>query len=143
MADEAIGVFVGASFPRMVGSSKETRYRGLRLNVLIAMELSAIVKGYGDKLTLVLLDGLYTGLSDQDRGPGGDFLDNNEASCPFDEGDDAVMTIATDDGIAFPVADYMAGFHDLRALGDMALAAQNTSGIIGIVAFAPSFRHYS
>ncbi len=51
------------------------------------------------------------------------------------------MAVTADDGVAFPVADFMAGFNSLGAFGDMALAAQNTPGVIGIVALSPALGH--
>ena len=51
------------------------------------------------------------------------------------------MAVTADDSVAFPVADFMTGFHGLGSFRDMALAAQNTPGIIGIVALSPAFGH--
>ena len=68
LADKAVGVFISAPFPRMVRSSKETFDRSLSLYFLVAVELSPVVKGNGNKLTFVLLDGLDASLRDQKRG---------------------------------------------------------------------------
>ncbi len=53
----------------MIRSSEEAFDRGLSLYFLVAMELSAIVKGNGYKPAVVLLDGLDASLSDQEGGP--------------------------------------------------------------------------
>ena len=123
LANKAIGIFVSAPFPGMIRGGEETLDRGLSLYFLVAMELSTVVKGDGDELALVLLDGLDAGLSDLEGGSGGYLLNDDEASSPFDERNNAVMAVAANDGIAFPVADFMARFHGLGALRDMALTA--------------------
>jgi len=98
----------------MIGSREVTLYGKSLLYVLVAVELGSVVEGNGKEMLLVFLDSLDTGIGDLCSGPGGYFLDDHEARGALNQGNDTVMPVASDDGIALPVADLAAGFDFLR-----------------------------
>jgi len=88
----------------MIGVSEVAGHRVDLLELLVTMEFSAIIKRDCFEVFLVFANRLNARLIYFFDGPGFDLLYNKEASFPFDESDDAMVTIAANHRIAFPVA---------------------------------------
>ena len=107
--------------------------------LLVSMEFCAIIERDRFEVFPMLTYGFYASLVDLFNGPSLDLLDDKEASLPFYQRNDAMVTVATDYRIAFPVPDACSVFNLLRSFLDHAFALQTAPGIMGIVAFSPSF----
>lgn len=87
----------------MVGSGEVTRYRKDILEFLVPMELGAIIERDRLEVFLMLSNSLDACLVDFFDGSSLDLLDYKEACLPFDKRYDAMMTVAANHRIAFPV----------------------------------------
>ena len=58
LADESVGVFVGASLPGVVGGCEVAGYKLRLFDLLVVVELGAIVEGDCAELVVVLFDSL-------------------------------------------------------------------------------------
>ena len=91
------------------------------------MELSAVVEG----------DCLESGWVFSDDCQGGrchgvccsrfQLSDDSQAGLSFNEGEETVMTIAADHGVAFPMTELRTAIDFRRPFRDMALAGQNSA----------------
>jgi hypothetical protein len=91
------------------------------------MEFSTVVEGDRLKAGLMFSDCLQGGLCHRSGGPRLQLLDNSEAGLPFNKSEKAVMAIAADHGVSFPVTELQTGLDHRRPLRDMALAWQNSA----------------
>jgi hypothetical protein len=138
LADESVGVFVGAALPGVVRSGEVDRGAELMLNVLVAVELDAVVGSDGaDLMRLLGEEGDHASVGVCDGGAG-QWSDADQAALAFDEGDDAGLTAAVD-SIAFPIAEARPTFDDRRSLCDHALAGEATAAVVTPIAFAALF----
>lgn len=126
LADQAVEVFVATPFPRMIWGSKVALDREVLLELLVAVELGAVVKCDCLETDVVFSDSVQGGLCHGSGGSRLQLLDDSEAGLSFDEGENAVMPIAANHGISLPVAELQAGCDLWRPLRDMALAGQNS-----------------
>jgi hypothetical protein len=137
LPDEAIGVLVRATFPGVVRRGEEERNACGGVDVLVAMELRAVVSG--DRA-----DGQGSGGDEADRsavelgdGPGLELCDEYEASRAFDEREDAVFVgDGTEHGVCFPVADLAPVLGCCRTLGDVPLPGESATRVVAAVSFA-------
>ena len=138
LAEQAIGVFVGAALPRVMGSSEVEGGVELALQGLVHMELGAVVGGDGaDGMRFVAQegDGALQSFVGTDAS---DFADANQAAFAFDDRDGGGLT-ATMHGVDLPITEPGALVDDGRALRDHALTGETTSAIVARVAFALEF----
>lgn len=106
----------------MIGISEVARYRKCFFELLIAMEFGAIIKRDRLEAFPMLAYGLNAGPVHLFDGTGLDLFDDKEACLPFHERNDAMMAIASDHCIAFPVPDAGSVFNLQRPFLDHALA---------------------
>ena len=111
----------------MIGSSEVAFEREVLFKLLVAMELGAVVEGDRLETGAMFLDGLQGGLGNGSGGSRVQLFDDGEAGLSFNEGENAVVEIAADHSIAFPMTELQTGF-DLRwALRDMPLTRENSA----------------
>jgi hypothetical protein len=104
----------------MVGMG-EVAFQGKGLfELLVAMEFSTIIERNGLEAFLMLLYCIQARFVDLFDGPSIDLLDDKEARLPFDERNDAMMTVAAYYRIAFPMADACPVFNLKRSFLDHA-----------------------
>lgn len=127
LADQAVEIFVGSPFPRMVGSSEVALQREVSLYLCVTMEFSTVVKGDRLKASLVFINGIQGGLCSGGRGSRFQLLDDREAGFSFNESENAVMPIAADHSVSLPMTESRTGFDRGGALRDVALAWQNSA----------------
>jgi hypothetical protein len=122
LADQAVEVLIAAPFPRMVGGSEITLEREMLLELLVAVELGAVVEGDCLETGKVFCDSVQSGLCHGSGGSRLQLFDDGEAGLSFDEGENAVMAIAADHSVSLPVTELSTGFDGVRPLGNMPLA---------------------
>jgi hypothetical protein len=93
------------------------------------MELSSVVEGDCLKSRLVFLDCIQGCLIHGDSGARFQLLDDSEAGLAFYESENAVMAIAADHSVSFPMTESQTGFDRKGSLRDVALAWQNSARI--------------
>ncbi len=104
----------------MIGVGEVAGYRIELLELLVTMEFRPVIKSYCLEAFLMFANSLKTGLVHFFDGPSFDLLNNKETSFSLDERDDAMVTIAADHRIAFPVADVCSVFNFKRSVLDHA-----------------------
>jgi len=137
LADEAVGVLVGAAFPGMMRGGEVDFGAESAFEVLVAVELDAVVGREG-------MDGM--GLMGEQRGQarvglldGGpdERAEDGVAALALDSGGNAGLAPAVD-GVRFPVAESTALRDDFRPILDAAFAREPAAAILSAVAFAPA-----
>jgi len=137
LTNQSVGVLVGPAFPRVVRCREIEPHAGRALDVLVAVELGAVI--CGDRVDLVRgvpfdqLDSSHCGLL---GGTGAQLADLQEPCLAFDQADDAVLARITDNGVNFPVPDVLTQLDGGRSLGDMAFAGQTSAAVVVPVALA-------
>lgn len=106
----------------MVGIGEVASYRKSLFELLVAMELGAIIERDRLEAFPMLAYGLHAGPVHLFDGTSLYLLDDKEASFSFDERNDAMMAVAADHGIAFPVPDACSMFNLHRPFLDHAFA---------------------
>ena len=127
LSDQTVKILVCAAFPRMVRRSEVALQREVSLYLCVAMELSSVVKGDRLEAGLVFLDCIQGSLSCGGGGARFQLFDDREAGFPFNESENAVMAIAADHSVSFPMTELQTSFDLRRPLGDMSLAGQNSA----------------
>jgi hypothetical protein len=94
---------------------------------LVAMEFSSVVESDCLEGGFVFLDSIQGGLCNGGGGSRLQLFDDSEAGLSFNESEKAVMAIAADHSVSFPVAELQTGFDHRRPLRDMAFAWQNSA----------------
>ena len=94
----------------MVRGGEVAFHREELLKGLVAMELRTVVECDCLEVVLVFLKGLGSGLGDSFGSSGVQLFDDGEARHAFYQGEEAVVRIAADDGISFPVAEFQTAF---------------------------------
>ena len=118
LPDKSIGVFIGSSFPGVVGRSEEAGNRESMFKFFVAMEFGTIIKRDCHKSSPMLFDSLNTSFRNFKCGSRWHFLNDNESSSTLDQSNDTVVTVSSDYGISFPVTDFISSFNMLWANGD-------------------------
>ena len=126
LADQAVEVLVAASFPRVVGGSEVALKREMLLELLVAVELGAVVEGDCLEAGAVFSDSAQSGLCHGIGSTRLQLFDDGEAGLSLDEGENTVMAIAANHRIALPVAELQTGLDLWRPFRDMALTGQNS-----------------
>jgi hypothetical protein len=111
----------------MVRSGEVALQGEVEFKLLVAMEFSSVVEGDRLKAGLVCLDSIQGGLCDRGGSSRLQLFDDSEAGLSFNESENAVMAIATDHGVSFPMTELQTGFDRKGPLRDMSLAGQNSA----------------
>jgi hypothetical protein len=127
LADQTVEILVGSAFPRMIGGSEVALQREALLEVFVTVEFGAVVESDRLEAGLVFLNCTQGSLRHGSGGPRLQLFDNSEAGFTFNESENAVMAIAADHSVSFPMAELRTGFHHGGPLRDMALAWQNSA----------------
>ena len=135
LAEEAIGVFVGAAFPGVVRGGEVEASVQLAGDIFEAMKFGAVVRGEAeDRMGFVFEQ--EDGPAGGESGSGlGEFADADDTAFAFDDGGDAGLAAAMD-GVQFPVADASAAVHDGGTVLDHGLAGDPAAAVVAAVAFA-------
>ena len=138
LANETVGVFVGAAFPGVMGRGKVDLGGKLFFDLFINMELGAVVGGDG-------LNPVSIGLEDFDgsvegvlASGAGEFADADQAGFSFHDGDNAGFAGAMN-RVDLPVADPATSLDNRRTRGNHLFAREPASTIITTVALAFKF----
>ena len=126
LADQAVEVLVAAPFPRMVGGSEVALEREMLLELLVAVELGAVVEGDRLESGVVFSYGVQSGLCHGSGGTRLQFFDDGEAGLSLNQSENAVMAIAANHRISLPVAELQTGLDLWRPFRDMALTGKNS-----------------
>ncbi len=111
----------------MVRGGEVALQREALLELPIAMEFGTVVEGDGLKAGLVFSDCLQGGLCHRSGSTRLQLFDDSETGLPFDKSEKAVMAIAADHCVSFPMTELQTGFDHRRPLRDMALSWQNSA----------------
>lgn len=136
LANESIGVLVAAAFPGVVRSGEIEGDAGGFFNLVIGMELGAVVGGDGLESPGVLHNKSDGPLIQFFFGAGLELPDQHEACAALDQRNDTVQG-ASHDGVDLPVTAAGAFCRRLGALRDMALAGESAPAVVAAVALAP------
>ena len=138
LADKTVRIFVGASFPGVMGSGEvDGRIEGC-LERFVAMKLDPVVRGdgshgmrfvgeQGDEPSIGVLDGWAEERPDSD-----------DATLALNGGSDAGLARAVH-GVGFPVTEAAARGHNLGTVLDHPLTREPAAAVLSTVAFTPSF----
>ncbi len=136
LADEAVGVFVGATFPGVMGRGEiELQTDGV-LDCGIAMELGAVVGGDGAEVLGVALGQANGAVVELLCGARLELADQDVTGFALDQADDAVLVAVAHDGVDLPMAELAAPGNRGWAFGEMALAGEPAAAVVGAVALA-------
>ena len=124
---QTVKILVGAAFPRMVGCSEVALQGEVLLELYVAMEFSAVVKGDRLEAGFVFADCIQGGLSCRGGGARFQLFDDGETGFPFNESKNAVMAVAADHSISLPMTELRTGFDHRRSLRNMALSWKNSA----------------
>ena len=139
LADEAVGVFVQSAFPRVVWCGEVEFHAGFGLDGFVVVEFGAVVGCECSDGSVVALDEPNDALVELCSSSCAEFSDQDVLGFSLDQGGDAVLVVSADDGVDFPVAESGAIFSPRRAFGDVALACEDATGIVGSIAFSALF----
>ena len=138
LADESVGVFVGAAFPGMVRIGEVEACAEVLLDVLVAMELDSVVGSDGADLVRLIgeqCDQVGVGVLD---GGARQWCDADEAGLSFHGSEDAGLALAVH-RVGFPIANANAALDDFGTLVEEALASEATAAVVSPVPFAAAF----
>lgn len=91
------------------------------------MEFGSVVEGDCLEAGFVFFDGVQGGLGHGGGSSRLQLLDDSEAGLSFNECENAVMEIAADHSVSFPMTELPTGFDRRRPQRDMSLAWQNSA----------------
>jgi len=138
LADESVGVLVGAAFPSMMWQSEVDSGVESLLEELVHVELGAVVGGDGmDGMRLVPEQGSGAGERLLGADPG-DLAEAEETAAAFDKGHGGWFAFAMQ-GVGFPVAEATALVDEGRALSDHAFAGEAPPAVLAGIALAAPF----
>ena len=136
LADQAVGVFVGAALPGAVGRCEVEGDARFELDEFVVVEFRAVVGGDGCKKPREPsheLEGSGIGLL---LGSWHELADEQVAGTALDEADDTVLGVLTDDRVDLPVVRFQAPFDGRWALADVAFSGEAAAGIGAAVEFS-------
>lgn len=140
LAEQAVGVLVGAAFPRVVGGGEGEAGGGGPLERGVVMELRAVVGGDGAHGMGLGPDEAGGAGVDLGRPADAQLAEEDVAGLALDEGEGAGAGLAgSAHGIHFPVAQLGARLDDLRPGGDGPFPGQAAAAVVAAVAFPPLF----
>lgn len=133
LANKAVCVFVCTAFPGVVRSGEVEGGAEFFLNIFIAVELSAVVRGDGMHL---MRTEQFDGALLCERGGGlSEGAQSKQASLALDDGDHAGFALPVN-GVDFPIVASSALLDDSRAFANHAFAREAPPAVGSAVAFA-------
>jgi hypothetical protein len=138
LAQEPIGVFIGAAFPGVMGSGEVDYGVEAFFEGFVHVELGTVISRDGmDGMRFVAQDGggARQGLLRPDAR---ELADAHESAFAFDHGDRGWLAAAVD-GVDLPVTDAGALIDDRRSVANHAFAGEATAAVLAGVAFPASF----
>lgn len=135
-ANQAIGIFIGAALPGVMGGGEVELQSERALDRGIAVELGAVVGDDGAKVFGVVLGQANGAVVELMRRSRLELADQEVAGFALHRADDAMLVAVAHHGVDLPVAELAASKHPRRAFGDMALTREAAAAVIGAVAFA-------
>lgn len=136
LADEAVGVFVGAALPGLVWVGEVEGGAEMLFDELVSVELGTVVGGDGlDFMWSEDLDDAGLGVL---NGRLREFAEAEESGFAVYGREEGGFVCAVH-GIKLPVSFPRAGVDDGRALGDHAFAGEATAAVGAAIAFTPLF----
>ena len=136
LPDQAVGIFVGAALPGVMGSGEVKPQSDGALDRGVAVELGAVIGGDGVEPVGVALGQADRPVVELLRGAGPELADEEVAALALHQAHDAVLIAGPHDGIDLPVPDAPAVEHMRGTIGEVALAGEPAATVIGAVAFA-------
>jgi len=138
LADQAVGVFIGAALPRVMWSGEVKRRAGGLFDGGVVMEFGAVVSGDAFEL-------LRMPTHESQRSVIGVFLrssselaDHDVAGFALDDREEAVLIALADHRVDLPVTDLAAQLGGERPLADVFLAGETAAAVVSAVAFTTS-----
>jgi len=98
----------------MVRSREVAFQREVVLEDLVVMELRAVVQGEGFKVSSAFSDSGKCSLGNGVGCSGVQFFDDDEPGFAFNKSEDAVVTVAADQGISLPVSEHFTRLDFIR-----------------------------
>lgn len=139
LANKAVGVFVAAAFPGVMRCREvEAGPCGL-FNVLIPMELGAVVSGDGFDVVAIPMNDRDHALIQSLFGSVFELSDDQKTGFALDQSDDATLGTTAHTRINLPMADGASRLDDGWSLGDVVLAGQAAAAVVGAVTFSSLF----
>ncbi len=136
LADQPVGVLVGAALPGVVRRRKVERHLAFLLHFLIAVKFTAVVRGDGVVATGMPRHQFQQPPGGFPDGPLGQLADLIETAFAIDERDDRFQAAAMH-GVDFPMSDGFTASGLLRAFTDRTLARKPAAAVVGSVALPP------
>ena len=137
LAEQTVGVLGGAALPGVVGGGEVDEGAGGTLDVLVGVELGAVVEGEGVGGSRGVVDELDGAAVEGLGGTVGELAEQDEAGTTVDEGEDAGASRAAEDGVALKVTDAGSEVGLEGTLGDHALAGEAAAAVIRAIVFSP------
>lgn len=133
---QPVGVLVGAALPGVVGGAEVEAHIPLLLDLGIAMELGAVIRGEGLEQPWCPLDDLVQPLVEAVDGAVVELADEGQPGAAFDQADGTVKRAGACDRIDLPVAELLAQLDVLRPFRDMPFAGQASAAVVSAVTFS-------
>ena len=103
LTDQAVGVFVGTAFPRVMRGGEVEGDTGRALELCVVVEFGAIVSGGGFEALRMAAHETHGALIGVFLGTSSELADHDVAGLAVDDGDEAVVITLANDGIDLPV----------------------------------------
>ena len=139
LSDEAVGIFIEASFPGGVRMSEEELGLEFLSDALVEGELFAVVRCECEDEMAVRPEGLNDRVSDQISFGCFDMSQDEHFGFPFHHGNQSSLPSFPEDGVQFPVSDSRFLVNDRRPLVDADGVLDSPSPAFGFQAFTPLF----
>jgi len=137
LADESIGILVAAPLPGVMRGRKVEGNAGLTLDLLVGVELSAVVGSDGLEPSGVLGNEPNGAFIQFFFGAGPELADQHVAGSSLDQGHNTVAGTGTDDGVDLPVTPPASASSRCGTFGDVTLSGEFPAAVIAAVALAP------
>ena len=137
LAEEAIGVFVGAAFPGVVRSGEVDLRAECAFQLFIAVELRPVIRSdrsHRMRLGRQELDRAGVGVFD---GGTRERANPDQTAFPFNRSNDARLAAAMD-GIDLPVTHASAACYDCGPVLDHPFAGKSAAAVVATIALAPA-----
>ena len=139
LPDQTVGVFAGATLPRVVRRGEVERHPGGSFNRVVVVKLGAVVGGDRREAARMLAheaDGTVRGRLGR---PGRQLPEQQKSGLPVDEAEEAVPTPGAEDRVDLPVPDFSPVVARGRPLADVPLAGESPAAVVGALPFPAQF----